>query len=134
MGKLETRRIPLAGSQLNKNDFLAGNRALLIVISGPAAGTEYELDRPEMVIGRGGEAALSFKDDAMSRAHACFEVQQKGFKLRDLGSTNGIKINGGAVQAVDLKHGDRIECGEHVFQYVVEARRHSPKTHIIPEG
>ena len=38
----------------------------------------------------------------------------------DLGSTNGIHVNGEPVQVADLRHGDLLEVGAQVFQLVID--------------
>ena len=55
-------------------------------------------------------------------AHAAIELGSSGFKIRDMGSTNGTLVNGSTVNAADLKHGDKIKIGEHTLQYLVEKK------------
>jgi pSer/pThr/pTyr-binding forkhead associated (FHA) protein len=129
-----TRKTPRKPPPPRPNPFLECNRATLVVIEGPAAGSEYELDRPRLELGRGPELPLSFADEAMSREHAAFEADDAGFRVRDLGSTNGIRVNGSDVLAYELKHGDRVEIGEHVFQYLCEPRERSPRTYVLEES
>jgi pSer/pThr/pTyr-binding forkhead associated (FHA) protein len=112
----------LARSEVQRSLFLARYSASLVVLEGPAAGNEHVLDREHVSLGRGPGVDLVFADDAMSREHAVLELQADGYRLRDLGSTNGLRVNGSRVSAADLKHADRIEVGEHVLQYVVERR------------
>ena len=114
--------------------FLDKNRAVLVTLSGATAGNEYSLDRAPMTLGRGPGVDLSFDDTAMSKRHAAFELGADGFRVRDLGSTNGILVNGGASQAADLKHGDRLTIGQHVFQYVVEATGKGQRTWVIDDS
>lgn len=128
-----TRRISREEAGLDRPDFLAKHRASLVVIGGGPEGMEHELDTPKVVLGRGPGADLTFADDAMSRTHASFEAGSDGFHVRDLGSTNGMRVNGESTQAYDLEHGDRLEIGAHVFQYVVEARQ-STRTYVLPEN
>jgi len=112
----------LARSEVQRSLFLARHRVSLVVLEGPAAGSEHELDRERISLGRGPDVDIVFDDDAMSRQHAAVELQADGYRLRDLGSTNGLSVNGSRVSAADLKHADRIEMGAHVLQYVVERR------------
>ena len=123
----------LVRSQVEQSLFLARNRASLVVIEGRAAGTEYVVDDPSITMGRGPGVDLVFDDDAMSRQHAALELGKDGFAVRDMGSTNGLKVNGSQVMAADLKHGDRIEMGEHVLQYILE-RRERVTTYELPDA
>jgi hypothetical protein len=64
------------------------------------------------VLGRSRDCELVVDDPNVSRQHA--EVRPSGaqWTVRDLGSTNGIKVNGRRVTAAQsLKHGDTIELG-----------------------
>ncbi len=64
------------------------------------------------MLGRSRECDVTVDDANVSRKHA--EVRPSGGKwiVRDLGSTNGIKVNGRRVEgAQSLKPGDVIEMG-----------------------
>ena len=128
-----TRKIRREDIPSAEANFFAHNRATLILVSGGAAGAEYLLESSGIVMGRGPGAALVFDDDAMSREHAVLEVTGEGFRVRDLGSTNGLSVNGAPTQTAELKHGDRIEIGEHAFQYLLEPREDRPPTYVLPE-
>lgn len=106
--------------------FLASHRAALIVIEGHGVGTEYEIGQRGATVGRGPGVDVTLQDQSMSKVHAAFEPAEGGVRVRDMGSTNGIAVNGSAVAAADLKHGDRIEIGAHVLQFVVEANNKVP--------
>ncbi len=110
-----TRRIEK--ERIDAVAFLARYRATVVVVEGAAAGTETLIEGPELVIGRNAGADLSLPDDSLSGVHATIELGLSGFRIRDLGSTNGSFVNGSQVQATDLKHGDSITLGEHVLEY-----------------
>jgi pSer/pThr/pTyr-binding forkhead associated (FHA) protein len=133
MPKLETRRMESEATSNSNEDFLAKHRATLVIVSGDAAGVERSLDSPVIVVGRGPDVDISFDDDAMSRSHAAFELIEGGFRIRDLGSTNGVILNGGRTQTAELKHGDRLMLGRMIFTYLVEQRRSEPRTYVLPE-
>lgn len=116
---------PLARSDVDSAMFLARNRASLVVIEGPAAGSEYELNKVSFVIGRSEDADLTLADEAMSGNHVAIELSSDCFRVRDMGSTNGTLVNGSAVNCADLKHGDKISMGEHTLQYLLEKKERS---------
>ena len=124
----QTRK--LAHSRLKQSLFLARHRACLVVLAGPAAGTEHELQSESVVLGRGPGVDIAFADDSMSRRHAALELGDEGYRVRDMGSTNGVLVNGHPAPAADLKHGDRLQLGEQRLQYVVE-HRSRPPTHEL---
>jgi pSer/pThr/pTyr-binding forkhead associated (FHA) protein len=78
-------------------------------------GTRHPLQPPGLVIGRGTEADLRINDPGISRRHAEIRVEAAGPALRiqivDLGSTNGIIVNGHKVREAPLQEGSRIEIG-----------------------
>ena len=114
-------------------EWLAKFRAAVVVLSGDAAGTEHEIDVPSVSLGRGPEATWTFEDDSMSKEHAALEFAGEGIRLRDLGSMNGMQVNGADVKAADLKHGDRFQLGQSSFQFVLEERSRSPRTYVVEE-
>ena len=116
----ETRK--LVRSQVEKSLFLARHRTSLVVVQGHAIGTEYVLEADGITLGRGPGVDIAFEDDSMSRQHAAIELGSDGYHVRDMGSTNGLLVNGAKVDGADLKHGDRIQLGEHVLQYLIEKR------------
>jgi pSer/pThr/pTyr-binding forkhead associated (FHA) protein len=122
MGEKATRKIARADRSA-----APARRASLVIVEGGAEGSEFELEGESCVVGRGPGVELVLDDPALSRKHAAFERTAEGHRVRDLGSTNGVRVNGAPVRAADLKHGDRIELGEHVLQYLVETRERAPR-------
>ena len=66
----------------------------LHVVSGPDAGTTHPLDRGRHVVGRGGEATVRLTDPDVSRRHLLLEVGSGDLTVRDLGSSNGSRLDG----------------------------------------
>ncbi len=128
-----TRTMPAAGGDMISGWFLS-NSARIVVLAGAEAGTEYELSSGRVTLGRGPGVELAFDDDAMSREHAALQIGGDGFELVDLDSTNGVQLNGRAVSKAPLKHGDKFQLGDHVFQYLLEERESEPRAYEIPEN
>jgi pSer/pThr/pTyr-binding forkhead associated (FHA) protein len=127
-----TRRLAKHESS-RKASFLVTHRAAMVYASGPLGGTEILLEKDRITVGRGAGADLVLDDASVSSQHAALELAGAGFRIRDLGSTNGVRVNGSRVSAADLKHGDRLEIGSLAFRYLVEARTGSPPTHHLDE-
>jgi len=71
------------------------------------------------VLGRSREADVQVDDPNVSRKHAEVRPSGASWTVRDLGSTNGVKVNGRRISgAQSLRDGDRITLGtsEIVFQ------------------
>lgn len=76
-------------------------------------GMRHPLTPPGFVIGRGTDADLRINDPGISRLHAEVTVHPstEAAEIIDLGSTNGITVNGQKVQRAPLVEGTRIEIG-----------------------
>ena len=90
---------------------------VLRVKSGPHAGQEYHLDRPDtFVVGRSSLVPFSMHEDRLlSREHFQVELSPSLCRLKDLGSTNGTKVNGLRVETTVLRDGDTITAGDSSF-------------------
>jgi Protein of unknown function (DUF3662)/FHA domain len=84
------------------------NRPRLIV-SLAGDDSAYFLTHPVTVIGRAAECDLRLDDPGVSRRHAELRYADGKVGIIDLGSTNGISVNGRAVERVELQDGDRID-------------------------
>lgn len=107
--------------------------ATLVVIEGADPGAEHPLYRPRMVIGRGPAVDVALDDEAVSQQHAAVEFVQGGFRLVDLGSTNGTLLNDESVASGDLDHGDRFRLGGHVLQLVLEKHDAPPPVWVLDD-
>ena len=102
------------GSQLRQESFeglLNGPPARLVVVSAQLAGTEYTIDRSPCRLGRGAECEVRVEHRSISRHHATIEFQDNQFMIKDVGSANGIQVNGENYANTRLQPGDRIDMG-----------------------
>ena len=78
-------------------------------------GVRHPLVPPGIVVGRGVDADLRLNDPGVSRRHALITVagtpDRPVVTIEDLGSTNGIIVNGSKVNKAALREGSRIELG-----------------------
>jgi hypothetical protein len=81
------------------------------VVSLTIAGRKHEVTKASTVLGRSREADVRVSDVNVSRRHA--ELRQEGtaYWIVDLGSTNGLEVNGKQVERQRLRDGDRITLG-----------------------
>lgn len=85
-------------------------------------------DDAELVAGRAADCAICIDDLKVSRRHAVFRTKPDGAYVEDLGSRNGILVNGSlAPGETKLRHGDRIAIGDNVVQ-LLDASRERHKT------
>lgn len=73
--------------------------------------TTYALTGPTTTIGRGSETDLRIDDPGISRNHAEVRLQGGDVTIVDVGSTNGVVINGRRVQQQRLEDGTAIVLG-----------------------
>lgn len=87
----------------------------LITLSGPEKGEILPLRAGKLKMGRSPSADLVLRGPGISRVHAELEVDEEGrVYVQDLGSTNGIFINGEPNQRAQLKDGDTLGLGPEV--------------------
>ncbi|HZU95610.1 MAG TPA: FHA domain-containing protein [Planctomycetota bacterium] len=83
-------------------------------VKSPKRGAKLRLDTSFFVIGRGERIPIFHDDPSLSREHAAVVIRKTGVRVRDLGSKNGVLINGapiGRYAEVDLKPGDSLRVG-----------------------
>lgn len=82
----------------------------LRVIAGGEVGARFSLSAVT-VIGRLPECEVTLDDPSVSRKHARITLQGEQWTVEDLGSTNGMWVNGAQVGQSDLRDGDRLDLG-----------------------
>jgi|SRR5579884_1813082 len=85
---------------------------LLALSEGPS----ILLDKPILLFGRDLECDVRFDSRKISRKHCCIAQVSDYLVVRDLGSTNGIRINGVRVLEGRLRPGDELTVGNVRYQ------------------
>lgn len=86
-------------------------RARLVVTAGPQEGKIFPLQPYTMTIGRRDTCDLVINDASVSRRHAQIAYRGGEYIITDLGSTNGVYVNGVRVGTKVLAPGDAIKMG-----------------------
>jgi hypothetical protein len=89
----------------------------LLGLNGPVQGKAFPLSGVPTVLGRTADCQISLDLVSISRRHAEFRCQGDVCRVKDLGSRNGVKVNGNLVREADLRPGDVVSVGEVDFQY-----------------
>jgi pSer/pThr/pTyr-binding forkhead associated (FHA) protein len=84
-------------------------------------GPSILLDKPILLFGRHAECDVQLNSKKVSRRHCCLAQVNDYLVIRDLGSTNGVKINGQRVTEGRLRPGDELEIGNFRYQVCGEA-------------
>ena len=137
-GRVRTGTYELRG-KVQDHDGASARRAEPVAVGAPAAGAQTSPWRPAApeeptqavgatasfvdadgerhavsdgaTIGRLPECAVTLDDPAVSRRHARLVEADGALHIEDLGSTNGVKLNGERVSRAPLHDGDRIDIG-----------------------
>ncbi|MGA1371515.1 MAG: FHA domain-containing protein [Pseudomonadales bacterium] len=75
------------------------------------AGGWHQLVFGRTLVGRAGDCDLKFQDRSVSAHHCEFHYGPGGVFLRDLGSSNGTRVNEKRVKTTVVRDGDRITIG-----------------------
>jgi diguanylate cyclase (GGDEF)-like protein len=96
----------------------AGKDACLVVIYGLELGRKYNLESPNVIIGRSSKSEIQIDQESVSRNHAKIINTGKSIILRDLGSTNGTYVNDQLIDEYVLRDGDFIKIGRTIFKFL----------------
>jgi len=95
-------------------------QAELKILGGKHQGKSIPLSTKKFLVGREQDCHLRPNSDMVSRHHCVFSIDDYAVRLRDLGSTNGTRVNGVALRGeVMLKSGDQIGIGKMELELVV---------------
>jgi predicted component of type VI protein secretion system len=108
-------------------------------------GPSILLDKPILLLGRHPECDIQIDSRKISRRHCCIAQVSDYLVVRDLGSTNGVRINGTRVVEGRLTAGDELTIGNHRYRVSWESEIHpqprrpapaipvaAPKAHLRP--
>ena len=89
---------------------------------------DFELGLGEFAIGRSPECQLSLDDPLVSRKHALLVVSPESVLIKDLGSRNGVVVNGTKIDTSRvLLDGDRIVIGSQEMTIMARPAAASPQ-------
>ncbi|MCI0642848.1 MAG: FHA domain-containing protein [Gemmataceae bacterium] len=99
---------------------------LLALTDGP----NILLDKPILLLGRHQECDIQIPSRKISRRHCCIAQVNDHLVVRDLHSTNGVRINGTRVQEGVLNAGDELTIGNYRYQVTWSGQPMSPKPEL----
>ncbi len=86
---------------------------LLSLTGGPSV----LIDKPILLFGRHPDCDVQLRSKKVSRRHCVVALVNDVLVVRDLASTNGVKVNGRRVAEGPLRPGDELQVG--IFRYQV---------------
>jgi len=106
----------------------------LVILSEVKRGTSFDLKKKIYTCGRNDDSDIVLNDTSISTNHCEFMKSDDNYIVRDLGSTNGTKVNNLLIKEYVLKDNDIIQIGsiELLFDSKKDkATSNSKKTGII---
>ena len=100
--------MPAAGDEEAEGQTILVPMAALIAEPGSMPQTEYRLGAVNY-LGRAEDNQVQIMSPEVSRKHAVITAVGNGFELKDLGSQNGVNVNGVRTNLRRLVDGDRVE-------------------------
>ncbi len=79
----------------------------------------FQLDRQVVSLGRGSENDIPIESGSVSVHHAEMRRIKGGYELHDMGSTNGIKLDGLRLLSIPLRNGAVVHIGEVAFDFLL---------------
>jgi hypothetical protein len=112
-GKMRTMAIDAAGG----GGVAAGSGVgWLVPLEGPQTGELFQL-KGRAVVGTAPDCDVVMKEPSISGRHAEFMATGGGFRINDLGSTNGTFVNDKRVTTSDLIDNDNVRLGRINFKF-----------------
>lgn len=110
---------PLTAASLGRGPALPLSEIpALLGLQGLAAGSTFALTGGDVTVGRDGNNGIVLAENTVSRRHARLLRDSQGqFTLTDLGSANGVYINGTRIERAILASGDEIKIGDNYFRF-----------------
>ena len=84
------------------------------------SGPPIMVQRPVLLIGRHPECDLRLDLPKISRRHCCLASAYDRVLIRDLGSRNGVRVNGRLVEETQLFRGDEVAIGPLLYRVEVD--------------
>ena len=97
--------------------------ARVVMLTPPAPGAEFAM-RDGMRIGRAEDLDVWVNHRSISREHAEVHVEGDEIRISDLGSANGMRVNGEETKEAVLSSGDVVELGQVRFRFVAEGEHY----------
>ena len=102
--------------EIDLDDVPAGG--MLIVRSGPNAGSKFAVDKDVVTAGRHPDSDIFLDDITVSRRHVEIRRDAGRLTVSDVGSLNGTYLNRERIEQGDLADGDTLQVGKFKLVYV----------------
>src|SRR5439155_2222705 len=97
----------------------------LHILSGVLEGKVLDVGEERVTVGRALDNMIRLDDGTVSHHHAMFVVDGSDYKLRDLNSTNGTRVNGLRIVETKLHNGDQLRMGSVEMRFESDLKKAS---------
>ena len=105
-------------------------RVLITIPDGTPQPYRFDLSRRLVSLGRGVDNDIVIDSGSVSLKHAEMIRNDDGYELRDLGSTNGLKLDGERRMSVPLEPGTTVLIGDVAFDFELSKEEISELTGV----
>ena len=106
----------------------------LHILSGILEGKVIDLVEERVTLGRALDNVIRLEDGTVSHHHAMILTESGEFKLRDLNSTNGTRVNGMRIVESKLHNGDQVRLGSVEMRFESDAKKTSQPLPPVQTG
>jgi pSer/pThr/pTyr-binding forkhead associated (FHA) protein len=106
----------------------------LHILSGLLEGKVIDLTEERVSVGRAMDNIIRLEDGTISHHHAVFSLEGGDYKIRDLNSTNGSRVNGLRVVESKLRNGDTLRLGSVEIRYESAVKKTGEPLPRTPAG
>lgn len=96
----------------------------------PGAEAPIVLQRPVLLVGRHPECDVRLDRPQVSRRHCCLAQAYDRLLIRDLGSRNGVRVNGRPVAEAPLRPGDEVAIAQVIYRLEADPSAPAPSPPI----
>jgi diguanylate cyclase (GGDEF)-like protein len=123
-----SERTLITERKLPVTDEAPEHEAYLVVIYGDELGKRIPLSGGSVEAGRSSNCEIPIDQESVSRKHARIWWTGEGFRVKDLGSTNGTYVNDLLISEHELRDGDLVKVGRTILKFMsgsnIEASYH----------
>ena len=97
----------------------------LHILTGQLEGKVFDLLEERVTVGRALDNTIRMEDGTVSHHHAMFVLDGDSYKLRDLNSTNGTRVNTMRITETKLTNGDQVRMGSVEMRFESDLKKTS---------
>jgi hypothetical protein len=110
-----TKAMPATAQARSNQEEALLQKHKLVLVSGENRNQRFQITRSSSLIGRNPACDINIASSSVSRQHCLLHLTERGLHLKDLGTTNGTKVNGIVLTEGYVNPGDKLTIGHELF-------------------